>query len=363
VGLEPGVADGGGAARIAVAQVGPDPAGPGGMSAVIAALVSSPLAARYRFDVIPTYRDSHPIRRLLLFACSLLALVRWCGTPGPRIVHVHMAARGSMYRKACVVVVARLMQRPVVLHLHAGPGDLTEFIERLGRPRRLVLRKTFRLATCVLSVSASGAETLRRLLVDLDVTVVPNAPPSVSSAARSNGAAPAGAATVLFLGGFDDPAKGGAVLLEALPGLLATAPGANVVLAGPGEPPSRLPERASWRGWLDSSQRDAALDGADVFVMPSLSEGMPMALLEAMARGLPIVATRVGGVPELLTDGVDALLVEPGEAAELAAAVAELVGDPERRSALGSATAERARRLAEEDVFGKLDRVYLRALR
>ena len=102
------------------------------MPAVIAALLRSPLAERYRFDAIPTYRDSQPLRRLLLFAGSLLALIRWCAGPGPRIVHVHMAARGSMYRKAAVVAVARAMQRPVVLHVHAGPGDLTAFLNRLG---------------------------------------------------------------------------------------------------------------------------------------------------------------------------------------------------------------------------------------
>jgi glycosyltransferase involved in cell wall biosynthesis len=85
---------------------------------------------------------------------------------------------------------------------------------------------------------------------------------------------------------------------------------------------------------------------------------MPVALLEAMACGLAVVATRVGAVPELLTDGVDAVLVDREDPAGLAAALAGLASEPERRRRLGEAAAERARRLADEDVYGRLDRIY-----
>lgn len=349
----------GGPVRARVAQVGPDPSASGGMPAVIAALLRSPLGERYRIEAIPTWRDSRPLRRLLLFAASLLALGRWCAGGGPRIVHVHMAARGSMYRKAAVVAVAKALRRPVVLQVHAGPGDLEEFFARLGPARLRLLRLTLGLADTVLSVSTAGAEALRGL-TGAEIDIVPNAPPPV----RREQPPPGGeAVTALYLGGFADPAKGGSVLVEALPSLLGERPELRVVLAGPGEAPAGLPERARWRGFLDEEERDAALSASDLFVMPSLSEGMPIALLEAMAFGLPIVATGVGGVPELLSDGVDAVLVEPGDASGLAGAVSGLAGEPERRLALGRAAAARLRRLGEDDVYERLDRVYLGALR
>lgn len=356
--------DGGGPIAIRVAQIGPDPAGAGGMPAVIAALLRSPLAERYRFEAIPTYRDARPLPRLLLFAGSLLALVRWCARPGPRIVHVHMAARGSMYRKAVVVGVAKAMRRPVVLQVHAGPGDLEQFFARLGPARLRLLRVTLGLADSVQSVSAAGAEALARL-TGAEIGVVANAPPPVRPEAPARPAAGngGGGVTALYLGGFADPAKGGAILLEALPALLERRADLRVVLAGPGEDPGSLPERARWRGFLGESEKDSELVGADLFLMPSLSEGMPIALLEAMASGLPIVASAVGGVPELLSDGVDAVLVPPGDPARLAGAAAELAADPERRRELGRAAAERVRRLADEDVYARLDRVYLEAIR
>lgn len=325
------------------------------MPAVVRSLLQSPLAERYGLEAIPTYRDRNPIKRLLLFARSLGALARWCAGPGPRIAHVHMAARGSMYRKALVVAVVKVMRRPVILHVHAGSGDIDAFLDRLGPLRRGILRAAFAASDRVLSVSASSAGTLRARLIEAEIVVVPNAPPEVvPNAPRGEREE----VEILFLGGFDNPVKGGAVLVEALPALLQRCPRTRVLLAGPGQGPDGLPDQARWGGWLDEAAKDRAFRGADLFAMPSLSEGLPVALLEAMARGLPVVASRVGGVPEVVTDGVDAVLVEPGDPLGLASRLADLVEDPERRRELGEAATERARRLADDDVYSRLDAIY-----
>ncbi len=349
--------------RVAVAQLGPGPDGPGGMPAVIASLLASPLAERYEMEAIPTYRDGRPVRRILVFAEALARLTRWAARPGPRIAHVHMAARGSMYRKLIVVLVAKAMRRPVILHVHAGPGDLDAFVDRLDAVRLALLRVAFTAADRVLAVSSSSAAALARspLATGVDIAVVPNAPPpAIDGAAPGSGGA---TVEIIFLGGFANKIKGGEVLVEALPALLAARPEARVSLAGPGDPPPDLPEGARWIGWLGPAERDAALAGADVFVMPSLSEGMPIALLEAMAAGLPIVATRVGGIPEVTTGGVDAELVDPADPAALATALARLVGDREERQRLGAAASARARRIADEDVYRRLDQIYLEVIR
>lgn len=329
------------------------------MPAVIASLLSSPLAARYPMEVIATYRDGRSLPRAILFARSLLTLARWCLRSGPRIVHIHMAARGSMYRKPLLVAVAKACRRPVVLQIHAGPGDLVEFFERIGPLRLRLIGAGFALADEVNTVSADGAAVLNRMVTDVSIDVVPNAPPSIPA----NGERSAAGSKIVYVGGFDDPAKGGAVLVEALPELLARSPSAEVALAGPGEAPAGLPDGVAWLGWLQAPERDALLAEGAAFVLPSLSEGMPIALLEAMANGLPIVATRVGAIPDLIEDGVDGVLVEPGDPAGLAAALAEVLADGERRVALGVAARERAERLASEDVYGRLDQIYAKVLR
>jgi glycosyltransferase involved in cell wall biosynthesis len=326
------------------------------MPAVLTALLSSPLAERYRLEAIPSYRDARPLGRLLVFARSLGALGRWCAGRGPRIVHVHVAVRGSFYRKGVVVALVKAMRRPVVLQLHAGPGDLEDFLGGLGGLRRRTFGLAFRRADRVLSVSEGGAAVLRGWLPGLDVSVVRNAPPPLVP--RDPGREDATEPLVLYLGGFADPAKGGTVLFEALPALLERVPEVRVALAGPGEPPGPLPDRVRWLGWLDPAAKEAALVEADVFAMPSISEGLPVALLEAMAHELPIVASAVGGIGEILDDGADALLVAPGDAAGLVEALGSLLLEPEWRRRLGSAASASIARLGDEDVYAKLEAVY-----
>ena len=103
----------------------------------------------------------------------------------------------------------------------------------------------------------------------------------------------------------------------------------------------RLGDRFTMLGYHDDPA--AVLVGADVFTLSSRHEGLPISLLEAMAVGLAPAVTRVGGVPEVITDGVDGVLVPPGDPAALAAAYVSLARDPQRRTALGEAARRRSR--------------------
>jgi glycosyltransferase involved in cell wall biosynthesis len=164
------------------------------------------------------------------------------------------------------------------------------------------------------------------------------------------------------VGGFANPVKGADVLLDALPGVLDRMPEARVTLAGPGEPPAGLPtasDAVRWVGWLDGEAKAHWLDRADIFVLPSTSEGLPVALLEAMAHGLAIAATRVGGIPEVVTDGVEGLLVPPGDRAALTEALVDLLGAPEQARALGCAAQRRAAQMGIDVLSRRLHALYV----
>ena len=97
----------------------------------------------------------------------------------------------------------------------------------------------------------------------------------------------------------------------------------------------------------------------DVFVLPSGNEGTPVTAIEALASGCPVVATRVGGVPDVVTDGEDGFLVEPGDVEELAARLAQLANDPDLRGRMGAAGRERMRsRYAVDRLIDDIDRLY-----
>jgi glycosyltransferase involved in cell wall biosynthesis len=139
------------------------------------------------------------------------------------------------------------------------------------------------------------------------------------------------------------PVKGHATFLEAARATLEAVPGARFVLVGDGELAAELKARAARLG-IDracaflGARHDVydLLSAMDVFVLPSLDEGIPMALLEAMAIGTPVVATAVGGVPEVVTDGTTGLLVPPADPAALAAACLALIRDRQRAQSLAA---------------------------
>jgi glycosyltransferase involved in cell wall biosynthesis len=346
--------------RVRVAHLGPDPRDGGGMPAVVAGLMQSPLAQLHDLKVIATHRTGSMGLRLRTFAQALRALAGFCLRGGDRVVHLHTTVRGSMYRKTICAMLAKALRAPVVLQVHVGEPELETFRQRVDPVSRAAFRWAFGHADKVLSVGAASAREVEEHYGARDVEVLPNAAPAPVAGPVPD-PAPAGEARLLYIGGFHDPVKGGEVLLDALPAILERHPGVRITIAGPGEPPARLRDvngSARWLGWLDADAKARALREADIFLMPSTSEGLPVALLEAMAYGKPIVATRVGGIPDVLADGSEGVLVTPGSAAELAGAVGELVGDPERARSLGRAAKERVAELGPDTIAKRLDLVY-----
>lgn len=325
-------------------------------------LFASPLGERYRLEMVATHTGTGKVRRIVVFCQALLRLSWWSLCGRGRIVHVHATVRGSMLRKSVVVLLAKALRRRVVLHMHSGPGDVVFERTQVGALQGALFGCMFRHADVVLAVSAASAAALKETYAASGVVVVPNPAPEAPDIPLPRNGTP----TVLYVGGFANRVKGG----EELLGTLARPELAElrVVLAGPGELPEAGRElladrpRVEWRGWLGEEEREETLREAAIFVLPSISEGLPMALLEAMAWGRAIVATAVGGVPDVLTAGEDALVVPPADPEALAGALARLAGDAELRERLGEAARERARRLNAEEVTGRLEALYAELL-
>jgi sugar transferase (PEP-CTERM/EpsH1 system associated) len=156
-------------------------------------------------------------------------------------------------------------------------------------------------------------------------------------------------AIVGTVGRFAEP-KGYSYLLEAMVELRNQNANIRALLVGDGPLRPAMEEKAEALGLSDTVvftgiRRDVPeiLALLDVFVLPSLWEGLPIALLEAMAAGLPVVATRVGGVPEVVVDGATGLLVPPRAPEALSKAILKLLQDPDLRQKMGQAGQERVR--------------------
>jgi glycosyltransferase involved in cell wall biosynthesis len=160
----------------------------------------------------------------------------------------------------------------------------------------------------------------------------------------------------IFVGRLD-PVKGAPLLIEAFARVRADHPEARLTVVGDG--PARAPAEAqaaalglggavAFAGFRTQAEVAALLEEADMLVLPSFAEGLPVVLMEALAARIPVVASRVAGVQELVEDGVSGFAVPPGDVATLAARMSRLMDDPEAARAMGAAG--RAKVEAEFDI-------------
>jgi glycosyltransferase involved in cell wall biosynthesis len=345
-----------------VLQLGPALDVRGGVSSVEKLIAGHP-AAHVRVTHVATMEDGSFWRKLKVFSRSVLVLRRAVKLNDKLVVHIHFSSRGSTLRKLILVWITLHADRPLVLHAHGSVFD--SFFDRLPTFARAIVRRTFARADCFIVLSSQWKRFyvdrfgLResQVVVLCNPAALPSSTPDRTARSRVQ---------FLFLGRIGER-KGSFDLLQAFARLPeAVRKQARLVFAGDGEvdalraAASELGESVVVHSWIDSKQRDRLLVESDVFALPSYNEGVPMAMLEAMAYGMPIVATPVGGIPDAVTHEVEALLVEPGAVEQLSAALHRLIEQDTLRHTLGRNARARAERCDIKQYSLELARIYRR---
>jgi glycosyltransferase involved in cell wall biosynthesis len=345
-----------------IVMVGSAPEVKGGVSAMVNVCIQHGLFERWNAVYLASHCDGSGRAKLRQ---ALRAWWRFMGMLARRevaLLHVHLNSDASFWRKAAFVVPARALGVPYILQVHCG--HFVDFYrDRLKARGQRFLRGLLRDARRVVALSGGARQALSFIEPNLEIDVVPNPVAIPAWQAPLAGSPP----TVVFLGMIKE-AKGVFDLLRAWPAVLEAVPDARLVLAGIGEM-ERAREIARdngfehslvMPGWIGGEEKERLLREAWAFALPSHWEALPMSVLEAMAAGVPVVASRVGGIPDTVVDGETGLLVEPRDINRLGEALVAVLADAPRRIAMGAAgRARAAQQFSAEVVVPRLEAVWM----
>ncbi len=349
-------------ARVKVLQMGPALDVRGGVSSV-EQLICDYLPPYASIRHVATMTEGSRFAHAAAFVRSVFSLTRALEGIEPTIVHIHFASRGSTLRKLILANMVLRARRPLILHAHGAGFD--QFHRGLPGPVRSLVNRTLQQASVLIALSSQWRDFYVHEceVSPSQVVVLPN-PVRVPARVPDR----AGRAEVQFLHlGRLGKRKGGYDLVNAFAALPdAMRARARLVLAGDGDVEGMkklaapLGDRVRVLSWIDAQERDRLLAESDVFVLPSYAEGVPMSLLEAMAAGLPCITTPVGGIPDVFTHGSEGLLVAPGDAGQLRAAMSTFIGDEPARLAAGKRAYESARAFDVHAYARRLADIYQR---
>lgn len=318
-----------------ILMVGPDLSLHGGIVSVVQGYLDCGLPERCdSFNYLGTGVGSSKIGKSLGFARALMRYVKALSSCD--IVHLHISARGSFVRKSIMAHIAHKRGKSLILHDH--DGEFKKSFEEGGRRYRRDVRETFSIADRVVVLSEEWRDYFAENICESEKIVVVHNGVEVPVRPCS----PSSHQDVLFLGRLD-ARKSPDVLLRASRRVLACFPDTKIVFGGDGEVEKNealaaelgIADHCEFLGWVSAVRREELFQRTAVYCLPSKNEGLPMSVLEAMAHGIPTIATAVGGVPQVIEDGVNGFLIDVDDEEALAERLSALLSTPNMRAEMG----------------------------
>jgi glycosyltransferase involved in cell wall biosynthesis len=287
----------------------------------------------YPWQFIATATVGSSIKKAFYFITGLLRfLIKMLTDKKIEIIHVHGASYNSFRRKQVIINIGLFFKKKVIFHCHGA-----EFKLFTSSHKDSVI-KTLKKCHCIVCLSESWKQWFENECCCKNVVHINNIIPIPQKGIREKNAT--NSLKLLFLGKLGKR-KGIFDLLDVISQMreydVKLFCGGNGDVDGVLKRISelKLQDKIEYLGWVSGEQKISLLNDVDAYVLPSYNEGLPISILEAMSYGLPIVSTRVGGIPDLVREGENGYLIDPGSKEQLYAALLSLMNNPEERIRMG----------------------------
>ena len=310
----------------------------GGMVSVVNNWKAAGIEKLIKLIYIPTIDYNEPGHYFSKLSNGIRSYIRYLNTSSEDydLIHIHLAHGMSFYRKLVIVLIGVLRRDLIFVHLHGS--EFEEFYMQGGRLQKKLISWMFNHVNVLLVLSKKW-KTFAQNICDNNIFILYNGAdpeqykPNICETNKVN---------ILFMGVLGSR-KGSYDLINAFLLIYEKFPKVRLILGGDGEVEktrsmvreNSIDDRVKLKGWLSGQDKIDAFREADIYILPSYNEGLPVSILEAMAAGLPIIATPVGGIPEAVLDEVNGYLVTPGDIHSISRALDRLCSDSALRKAMG----------------------------
>lgn len=331
-----------------IASIG-EPPYLGGIENVIATILASKLSSIYTFNIFDTYRTPDPKRTLIekiLFATTLpIRCALSIKKTQPDLVHIHFCSKIDFWKHAICLFTAKAMRKKIIFHLHGGSFD--KFYNQYHPFMKCIIRFILRRADMMVALSEYWKNFLTSFMDGNKIRIVPN-PINCSAYIALRGTKQKDRPKNIILIGSIGRRKGHYDVLKALPLVLKRHPDAIVQFAGLDEDfdatenlkrlviENKIADNVHFLGAVFGESKKQLIKESYLFILPSYGENLPISVLEGMAAGKPVIATRVGALPEIIHHKINGILIDPGDWKSLASNIIELLDNPGAADEMGA---------------------------
>lgn len=317
-----------------ILMVGNDRSVPGGITSVVDQMLKHNWEKEgVEIDYLPTYKGGNALNKVYFFVLAVIRFLYRIMRNRPDIVYYHMSHHGSFDRKFFLHRICKKISLPDIIHLHGS--EFQAWYDECTIEKQKQIRLFLRECGAIIVLGEKWCEKIKAIEPQANIVIINNTVKIPQETVAWDDTC----LKVLFLGVLIKR-KGVSDLLKAFRMLKDQRNLTHVrcVIGGTGEEMenlSRLAEELEIReyidflGWIDGTQKEMALKNSQILVLPSYNEGLPIAVLEGMSYGMPIIATNVGDMAEAVHDNVNGYLIEPGDITHLAECLLKML-DKER---------------------------------
>jgi glycosyltransferase involved in cell wall biosynthesis len=317
-----------------VLMLGASPDDHGGISRVIAGILSHWPDCKYKIDLLVTHADGSGFHKLVVFFKSIPSFIFRIAWRKIDLLHVHFSVNASIFRKSFFVLIAKIAGVKILLHSHTG--ELEIFLQKFPPLIQNYIKWILNLADGIIILGKKDIEIYGKYNSHSVLRFLRNAVDRQRIQSDLEGQ------QIIIVGSLGQR-KGTYDLLKVIPSVIRVFPEVSFLLVGDGDVKKieNMLEKSAFRnnttvtGWLPHNKVHELYRSSCIFLLPSYYEGMPMAILEAMSMGLPVISTDVNGIPDVVLDGETGILTQPGKIIDLSEAIIKLLSDPTLRKNMG----------------------------